>query len=48
MIKTVASKNDIDSISNKIKICVLMKDKLRYNVNSNLLLDKMIMLFDGR
>lgn len=47
-IKNIASKNNIDSISDKIKICILMKDKLRYNVNSNLLLDKMIMLFDGR
>jgi len=47
-IKNIANKNSIESISERIKICVLMKDKLRYNVNSNLLIDKMIMLFDGR
>lgn len=46
--KYVMENNDIDSISNKIRNIILEKNKLKYNVNGNLLIDKLILLFEGR
>lgn len=44
----VMENNDIDSISNKIRNIIIEKNKLKYNVNGNLLIDKLILLFEGR
>lgn len=44
----VKNNNSIDSISQKIRKCILMKNKLKFNINGNLLIDRLILLFEGR
>ena len=44
----VKNNNTIESISSKIKSTILIKNKLRYNINGNLLIERLILLFEGR
>lgn len=44
----VKDNNSIDSISKKIRNLILMKNKLKFNINGNLLIDRLILLFEGR
>lgn len=46
-IEIIASQNTIQSICDKIKIILELKDKIRYNINSNLLMDKFIIMLEG-
>lgn len=43
-IKSISKNNSIDKISKKIKIIVKLSEKIKYNLNSNLLLDKLVIL----
>ena len=42
----VSDKNDLVNISKKVKILVDLSSTIKYNVNSNLLMDKLIILFN--
>lgn len=42
----VSDKNDLVSISKKVKILVDLSSTIKYNVNSNLIMDKLIILFN--
>lgn len=48
LLEYVKKNNTLDSISNKIKSTILIKNKLRYNINGNLLIERLILLFEGR
>lgn len=45
-LKFVSSNNDLVNISKKIKILVDLSSTIKYNVNSNLLMDKLIILLN--
>lgn len=45
-IKEIANKNNVDSICNKLKILLEYKEKIKFNVNSNLLMDKLIITLE--
>ena len=50
IIKTVnliKKNNDINNLKDKINIIMTAQDNIKYNVNSNLLMDKLIILFNG-
>lgn len=46
-IKTISSKNTINTISKKILILMDLKEKIKYNANTNLLMDKLIIELEG-
>lgn len=46
-IKAIVSKNNISSICDKIKKIIELKDHIKYNVNNNLLVDKLIIMLEG-
>lgn len=48
LIEYVKNNNTLESISNKIKSTILIKNKLRYNINGSLLIERLILLFEGR
>ena len=48
LMEYVKSNNTLESISNKIKSTILIKNKLRYNINGSLLIERLILLFEGR
>lgn len=48
LMEYVKSNNTLESISNKIKSTILIKNKLRYNINGGLLIERLILLFEGR
>lgn len=48
LLEYVKKNNTIESISYKIKSTILIKNKLRYNINGNLLIERLILLFEGR
>lgn len=45
-IKTISDKNNIEVILKKINIVLKMKDLIKFNVNTNLLMDKLIIEFE--
>lgn len=47
-IKTIANKNNLDSICHKLKILLEYKEKIKFNVNTNLLMDELIIAFERR
>lgn len=46
-VKEIASKNEILKLNEKMKIITTLKTRISYNVNNNLLLDKLIMTMEG-
>ena len=48
LMEYVKNNNTLESISNKIKSTILIKNKLRYNINGSLLIERLILLFEGR
>lgn len=46
-VEIISSKNNIQNICDKIKIILELKDKTRVNMNSNLLMDKLVILLEG-
>ncbi len=44
----IANKNDIKTICNKLNILTEFKEKIKYNANTNLLMDKLIITLEGR
>ena len=46
-VKYVADKNQINSVSKKLSSAIDISDRLKYNCNLNLLLDKLIMMLEG-
>ena len=46
-IKCMSSMNSLDDILNKINILVEYKDSIKFNVNSNLLMDSLIISIGG-
>ena len=46
-IKDVSSKNKIQKLCNKINILLQLKSELKINANTNLLIDRLILLFEG-
>ena len=48
LVEYVKDNNTTSSISSKIRSSVLMKNKLKYNINGNLLIERLILLFEGR
>lgn len=48
LLEYVKNNNTLESISNKIKTTILIKNKLRYNINGNLLIERLILLYEGR
>lgn len=43
-IKKIASKNEVIDISNKIKIIVDLSSKIKFNLNANLLVDRLVIM----
>lgn len=48
LLQYVKNNNTINSITNKIRSSIIMKNKLKFNINGNLLIEKLILLFEGR
>ena len=48
LLEFVKNNNNIENVTYKIKSTILIKNKLRYNINGNLLIEKLILLFEGR
>lgn len=46
-IKTMCNNNTLDQLCNKISVIITMKEKIKYNVNSKLLMDKLILKLGG-
>ena len=46
-IKKISIKNSIEKIINKINIIIDLQDKIKYNINVNLLMDKLLLCFEG-
>ncbi|MDD2434629.1 MAG: hypothetical protein PHO63_00030 [Bacilli bacterium] len=46
-IKSINDQNDINSICYKIKVYLELKDKIKFNVNNHLLVDKLIIMLEG-
>lgn len=46
-IQKIAIKENVDQISRKIRIIIDLKDKIKYNININLLMDKLLLEFEG-
>lgn len=46
-IQNISFKNSIQSISKKISIIIDLKQKIKYNINTNLLMDKLLMSLEG-
>lgn len=47
-IKTISDKNSLQQICTKLKILTEFKEKIKYNANINLLMDKLIITLEGR
>ena len=47
IIKSIASNNAQNTISEKIKVILMIKDRIKNNCNLNLLLDKLIIMLEG-
>lgn len=47
-IKEIANKNNINSICKKLNILTEFKEKIKYNANINLLMDKLVLTLEGR
>ena len=47
-IQEIAEKNTVKTICDKINILTELKEKLKYNVNQKLLMDKLILKLEGR
>lgn len=47
-IQTLANKNNIQTICSKLKVLTEFKEKIKYNANVNLLMDKLIITLEGR
>ena len=48
LLEFVKNNNNIENVTYKIKSTILIKNKLRYNINGNLLIEKLILLFERR
>ena len=46
-IQKISIKSNIVNISKKINIIIDLKEKIKYNINSNLLMDKLLISFEG-
>ncbi len=46
-IENIAIKNDLKTISKKLNIITEFKEKIKYNANTNLLMDKLIITLEG-
>lgn len=46
-IQKIAIKENIEQISKKIRIIIELKDKIKYNINTNLLMDKLLLELEG-
>ena len=46
-IKNISKNNDINELCQKINKLVELKDLIKYNINTNLLMDKLIMSLEG-
>lgn len=47
MLELIISKNNTNSISNKILTILKLEDRLKYNCNLNLILDKLVLMLEG-
>lgn len=47
ILELIASKNDTDKLANKILTILKIEDRLKYNCNLNLVLDKLILMLEG-
>jgi len=47
IIEKIISKNKVEEICNKINIFMEFKQKIKYNANTNLLMDKLIITLEG-
>ncbi len=46
-IEQIASKNDLKTICHKLNAITIMKEKIKYNANTNLIVDKLIINLEG-
>ena len=46
-IELIAKNNTVDTICKKINQIVELKDLIKYNINTNLLMDKLIITLEG-
>ena len=46
-IQKIAIKSNVVNISKKINIIIDLKEKIKYNINTNLLMDKLLIRFEG-
>ena len=46
-IQKISIKSNVNQISQKINIIIDLKDKIKYNINTNLLMDKLLLQFEG-
>ncbi len=46
-IKIIAEKNNVNDICDKLKAILKLKEKIKTNINNNLLMDKLIIMFEG-
>ena len=47
-LKYVSDKNTIDNIIHKINVIMDLREKIKFNINSNALMDKLIINLEGR
>ena len=47
VLELITSKNDTDSLANKILTILKIEERLKYNCNLNLVLDKLILMLEG-
>ena len=46
-IEKISKNNNLQTLSNKLKIISEFKEKIKYNANTNLLMDKLIITLEG-
>jgi len=46
-IQYIAKKNKIDVIISKINVIMNLKEKIKFNINNNLLMDKLLIELEG-
>lgn len=46
-IQNISIKSSVDIISKKINVIIDLKEKIKYNINTNLLMDKLLIRFEG-
>ena len=46
-IKNISIKSNALNITKKINVIIDLKEKIKYNINTNLLMDKLLIRFEG-